>query len=459
MVLAEFALSGYGDASRSPSPINRMMAAFDADFRPEKDINLGVGYVNERTIPYDLMVEALQAVLAQPAKYRRPFNYGGSRGSPNLIKSIRRFYVEHGIGGLTREIVDRNEVIIGPNGATSLLEGIAHVLRPGIVITTDPMYYIYCNYLERQGFEVITVPEDDAGIRTDLLRAKLDRLGARKGEIAFFYFVTINNPTSTILANDRRAELVQLVTDLSAGVGRKIPLFFDKAYEHLVHDPTVPPLDSGLLYDRQGLVYELGTVSKIFAPALRIGYMMGPDSSLLRALIQNTSDVGFSAPLITQEVASYLLDHHAQDQIARVNQGYREKAQAVRGWLDRYLGEFITACSGGRAGFYYYVTFDRMETTEASHFFKYLARTTGDAAIDGPEADRNPRVLYVPGEHCVHPRGDLVALGKWQLRLSYGFEEPDRLRQAILLMREAAEYARSATARRNQLFMPGLPGR
>ena len=226
MPLAEFALSAYGEVPRSPSPINRMMAAFATDFRPEKDINLGVGYVNERTIPYDLMVEALQAVLAQPGKYKMPFNYGGSLGSPNLIESIKRFYVEHGIGGLTREIVDRNEVIIGPNGATSLLEGIAHVLRPGLVITTDPMYYIYCNYLERQGFEVLTVPEDDEGIRTDLLREKLDRLGARKGEIAFFYLVTINNPTSTILSNDRRAELVQLVTALSAELGRKIPIFF-----------------------------------------------------------------------------------------------------------------------------------------------------------------------------------------------------------------------------------------
>jgi DNA-binding transcriptional MocR family regulator len=424
-----------------------MMAAFDADFRPEKDINLGVGYVNERTIPSELLVEALQAVLAQPAKYKRPFNYGSARGSPNLIESIKRFYVEHSIGGLTREILDRNEVVIGPNGATSLLEGIAHVLRPGIVITTDPMYYIYCNYLERQGFEVITVPEDDAGIRTDLLHAKLARLGTRKREIAFFYFVTINNPTSTILANDRRAELVQLVADLSVEVGRKIPIFFDTAYEHLVHDPTVPPLESGLLYDSQGLVYELGTVSKILAPALRIGHLLGPDSSLLRALIQHTSDVGFSAPLITQEIASYLLDHHVQDQIARVNQGYREKAQAVKGWLTEYLGKFITACSGGRAGFYYYLTLDRVETTEASHFFKYLARTTGDAAIDGPETDRNPRVLYVPGEHCVHPRGDLVEVGTRQLRLSYGFEELDRLRQAILVMREAAEYVRAATAR------------
>lgn len=448
MTLAEFALSRYGEASRTPAPINRMMAAFDAEFRPAKDINLGVGYVNERTIPSDLMVEALHAVLARPAKYRMPFNYGGARGSPNLIDSIKRFYVDHRIGGLTREILDRNEVIIGPNGATSLLEGIAHVLRPGIVITTDPMYYIYCHYLERQGFEVVTVPEDDAGIRTDLLRAKLARLGARKGEIAFFYIVTINNPTSTILANDRRAELVQLVTDLSAEVGRKVPLFFDKAYEHLIHDPTVPPLESGLLYDSQGLVYELATVSKILAPALRIGYLLGQDSPLLHALIQHTSDVGFSAPLITQEVTSYLLDNQAREQIARVNQGYREKAQAVRGWLTEYLDEFVTACSGGRAGFYYYLTLDRVETTEASHFFRYLARTTGDAAIDGPAADRNPRVLYVPGEHCVHPRGDLVELGRRQLRLSYGFEELDRLRQAILVMREAAKYARSATARK-----------
>jgi 2-aminoadipate transaminase len=446
MNLLDFALSAYGAASCTPSPINRMMAEFAADFRPKKDVNLGVGYVNERTIPYDLMVEALQAVIAQPAKYKIPFNYGAARGSPNLIDSIRRFHVEHSIGRLTQEIIDRNEVIIGPTGATSLLEGIAHVLRPGIVITSDPMYYIYCNYLERQGFEVLTVPEDEAGIQIDLVSAKLERLGTRKDELAFFYIVTINNPTSTILSNDRRAELVQLVTDLSEELGRKIPIFFDKAYENLVHDPTVPPLESGLLYDTQGLVYELGTVSKILAPALRIGYMMGRDSSFLQALIQKTSDVGFSAPLITQEMASYLLDHHVQEQIARVNQGYREKARAVKGWLDEYLGEFITACSGGRAGFYFYLTLDGIQTTEDSHFFKYLARTTGDAAIDGPYHDKKPRIMYVPGEHCVHPRGDLVALGRRQLRLSYGFEELDRLRQAIVVLREAAEYARSTSA-------------
>jgi DNA-binding transcriptional MocR family regulator len=180
-----------------------------------------------------------------------------------------------------------------------------------------------------------------------------------------------------------------------------------------VHDPTVLPLQSGLLYDEQGIVYEIGTLSKILAPALRIGYMIGNDSPFLRAMVQKTSDVGFSAPLITQEIASYLLDYHVQGQIDDVNQGYRQKARAVKGFIDEQLGDVISARS--RAGFYFYLTLDGIQTTESSDFFKYLSRTTGDEAIDGPDTDKNPRVIYLPGEFCVHPRGDLVEIGKWQL--------------------------------------------
>ena len=329
----DFTLSSYGRASSIPSPVNSMMDAFAADFRPGCDINLGVGYVNERTIPVELIRAALEKVLGDPARHKTPFNYGGPRGSATLIQSILDFIIRSARGGLTSENMRSREIIIGASGVTSLLEAMAHVLQPGIVITSDPMYYIYCNLLERMGFEVITVAEDASGMRTDLLRERLEKLGDRCRDISFFYIVSVNNPTATILSNKRRREIVETAAGLSRSQHRKIPVLFDTAYDDIIHDPDCEKPCSALLFDELGIVYEVGSLSKILSPALRIGYMIGSSGPLLNALIQKTGDTGFSAPLFSQEIASYLLDHHIEEQIARVNRGYHEKARGQR--LDR----------------------------------------------------------------------------------------------------------------------------
>ena len=112
------------------------------------------------------------------------------------------------------------------------MESIAQVVKPGIVITTDPMYYIYCNFLERAGFKLFTIPEDKDGIRTDLLEEKIKTLNP--ADISFFYIVTIGNPSSSILSNKRRKKLLEIVTETSETINRKIPLVWDAAYENLI---------------------------------------------------------------------------------------------------------------------------------------------------------------------------------------------------------------------------------
>jgi 2-aminoadipate transaminase len=438
MSLDEYSFSAYGASSLVPSPVNRMMAAFAVDFRDGHDVNLGVGYVNERTIPRKLIGEALQAVIQDPAKHRAAFNYGNPEGSANCIESLKRFLAREAVGGLNREVLDRNRIIIGASGATSLLEGIAQVLRPGIVVTTDPQYYIYCEFLERCGYTVLPIPEDEKGMRIDVLE---QRLAGLSEPISFFYVVTVNNPTCSILCNARKRRLLDIARSLGREYGRCVPVFFDAAYELLIHDPQAERPRSALLDDRDGIAFELGTLSKIFAPGLRIGYMIGPNTALMRAMVQRISDMGFSAPLMNQEIASVLLDHHASEQIRAVNAGYREKGRRTREMIARWLGPHVEECMGGSAGFYFYLTLKDCLTEEGSPFFNYLARTTGVKNIDGDGASKRPRVVYIPGAYCVHPRGDMADKGRRQLRISYGFEELDQIERGIRLMGEAVEFA------------------
>jgi len=438
----EIPLSSYGCASSNPAPVSKMMSEFALEFREGIDINLGVGYVNEKTIPRNLIKEAYREVLDHPDKYPVALNYGSSKGSENLIESIIKYYTDNKIGCIDEGVIRSKEIIIGPNGATSLLNGISNLVRPGIVITSDPLYYIYCNLLERAGFEILAVPEDEKGMRADLLRQRIEAIGDMKKKISFIYVVTINNPTGTIISNDRKKELIQVASDLSKDLGRKVPIFLDKAYEDLIHDPKVEKPISGFLTDEIEIVYEIGTFSKVLAPALRIGYMIGPSGPFMRTMVQKTNDVGLCPSLITQEIVSYILDHHINEQLRRVRDGYRKRAVAVKRWIDEELRDFAPDYCGGKAGFYFYLTFNEgIKTNETSNLYKFLKRMTGNPCLDGPLNNKKPCVVYIPGEFCVHKKGEMVEIGRRQMRISYGYEEPERIKEALSYIRDGACYA------------------
>ncbi|MBN2625670.1 MAG: pyridoxal phosphate-dependent aminotransferase, partial [Spirochaetales bacterium] len=321
------------------------------------------------------------------------------------------------------------------------LEAFSEVMARGIVITADPYYYIYTEYLERKGFEVLTVPEDQDGMIPEKLEALLNSPDLDPEKLSYAYVVTVNNPSGSVLTNERRRDIVRIFTDFSRKRDRILPVIFDKAYEDLVHDPDKEKPLSGMTMDELGLIYEVGTLSKVIAPALRLGYMFCPRGILRNALVQRVNDIGFSAPLVNQEIASWLLDHKLEEQLATVNRGYREKARILRPAIERLLDPWLEECIGGSAGFYFYLTFKDTATGENSPFFKWLNRTTGVESIDFTGKEKNPRVIYIPGDFCVHPRGELKEKGSRSLRLSYGFESTENFLKSLELMASAARWA------------------
>lgn len=431
--MLQFRLSKYGERSAAPSAVNEMTGEFADNFREGIDVNLGVGYVNDKTIPAKEIAKAYEAIIHDPLNYRSALNYGGGEGSKNLRDAIRNYYLKSKIGSLASQDLEKYDILIGADGATSILDSFADIIEPGYVITADPFYYIYTETLRRKGFDLLPVEEDDQGIRIDLLEQALSNIDIER--ISFFYIVTVNNPTGTILSNERRKKIVEISQKLSGELNRKIPVLFDKAYEDIIHNPNIPKTISGLKYNSLGNVFEIGTLSKVIAPALRIGYILSSDKEISRLLIQRTSDIGFSAPLINQEIAGWLLNNYIDIQRKNVNAGYKEKALALKRLLISELGNYLTEIRGGDAGFYFYLSFRGIETCENSKFYNFLARKTGIAEIDGIP-DKLPRLIYVAGTICSESID-----AKHQLRLSYGFEDIKSFAKATDLIRQACEYA------------------
>lgn len=440
MLKLEASFSDYGKSLLATSPVSTLMASFARTFRPGIDINVGVGFVNEQTLPYDHLTAAVEKIVREQQVYRNALNYGDPAGTSLLRNQIKAMLCQD-LPIEDHPRLHEREIVIGTSGATSILESLGQIFKPGLIIMADPVYYIYRLYLERKGFKIIGLPEDNNGLNPDHLQELLYSDQINLEELRFIYIVTVSNPTSTILTNARKHSIVRLMHRIAETQSRHIPVIFDQAYTGLIHDPEVEIQESVFREDKRDLVYEIGTLSKILSPSFRLGYVVGKPSPLLAAIQERNSDVGFSASPLNQSIAAVLLAEVLQQQRTRVLEGYRVKAQAIIERMDKQLGSYLETYSGGRAGFYFYLTFKEIETHPESDFYRYLHRTTGISVIDGEGEHSPPRLAYIPGCFCVLPDGALRETGNRSLRLSYGYETMEHLLTAVDLMAEAAAFA------------------
>nr|WP_031509834.1 PLP-dependent aminotransferase family protein [Streptomyces megasporus] len=181
--------------------------------------------------------------------------YGDPRGAPVLRSAVAAWLARN--RGVR---VTPDEVLI-VSGTAQALTLFAQVLRDEGVRETaveDPGSLGARMHLNARGLATPPVPVDEDGVRVDALRAS--------GAPTVLLTPAHQFPTGVVLGGDRRRALMRWAAEGG------LVLEDDYDAEHRYDRPPVPALRS-MLPDH---VVHFGSVSKLLAPALRVGWVLAP---------------------------------------------------------------------------------------------------------------------------------------------------------------------------------------
>jgi 2-aminoadipate transaminase len=276
-------------------------------------------------LPLDGLIAAANSVLTREG--RTLATYGLSSG-PQGYRPLREF--------LTAKLkhdariscsVDDILIVSGSLQAIDLVNG-ALLTRGDTVIFEKDSYQGSLNRLTRLGVNVVGIPLDSEGMRMDALATALADLKARGITPKYIYTIpTVQNPTATIMGEQRRTELLRLAGEYG------VPVFEDDCYADLVWDGNRPPALYAM--SRSANVIHVGSFSKSIAPALRVGFIVAPWAIMSRMLALKT-DAGSGA--LEQMVLAEYCAPHFTTHVPALRKGLRRKVETLMETLNEQFG-------------------------------------------------------------------------------------------------------------------------
>ena len=339
----------------------------------------------------DVVREAMEA-----ARDRRgeSLQYGPLMGLDDLRDAIAAFA---GADGVT---CGRENVLV-TYGAKSALDLACRVfVEPGDrIIVTRPTYMTALQIMRCHGVAFLDVGQDAEGIDTEELEARLvvlERNGERMPKL-LFDVPDFHNPTGITTSAARRQRLVELAEH------HGFVILEDDPYRRLRFEgEPVPPVKS---FDSEGVVVALGTVSKILAPGLRVGWAIGPREVVGRMAMQKAD--GGSSPFAQRIVAELMRGNEMARHVDELSAEMRRHRDAMVDAFREFLPEAEVRVPQG--GYFLWAALPEGTDAEA------VART---ALKRGVEVSSG-RLCYpndVPGHH---------------LRLAYSFVDVEAIREGV----------------------------
>ncbi|WNO07592.1 PLP-dependent aminotransferase family protein [Teredinibacter sp. KSP-S5-2] len=224
------------------------------------------GIPDVRLIPYEVLSRAYRRALIQSVR-QRSLGYGDPRGTKELRLAIQRMLK------MERFVHVELEQICTVRGSQMGIFIASRVLDPkkGVIVLEELSYPPAQASFESCGFEVVRCRIDEHGLDIEDLQRIL-----AEHQVAGLYTTPHHQyPTTVCMSMERRLKL------LSLSRSHRFSIVEDD-YDHEFHYESrpIPPLAS--LPESENVIH-IGSLSKVFAPGLRLGYMVADQHFIDRA--------------------------------------------------------------------------------------------------------------------------------------------------------------------------------
>lgn len=291
------------------------------------------GIPDVRLVPIAALARAYRHALRRDAA--AVLAYAAPGGHPRLRQALAAML------RATRGLAADAEDIVVTRGSQMALDLVARSLcAPGDVVAVEAIgYRPGWEAFRRHGARLEPIPVDREGLDVRVLEERIRRTRVR----AVYLTPHHHYPTTVALSASRRLSLLALAQRC------RIALVEDD-YDHEFHYEGRPvlPLASA---DTAGVVVYVGTLAKILAPGLRLGYVVASRDVLERVVAQRFFSDRQGDHAVECAVARLLEDGEVQRHARRARRIYQARrdflVEAFRRQLDGALE--VSPPSGGMA--------------------------------------------------------------------------------------------------------------
>lgn len=291
-------------------------------------ISFGGGLPAPESFPVNELKQIVNELLDEDGP--NALQYSATEGVMELREILLKRYQKEGL-----DIGMDNMTITTSSQQGLYILGKIFLDKGDKVICGLPSYLGGISAFRTFGADMHGIRSDEKGMRSDQLKQELHQLKEQGSKPKFIYLIPdFQNPTGITMPESRRKEIIDLAREYD------VLIVEDSPYREIRFEGE--PQRTLFELDNNGQVVTLGTMSKTFAPGLRLGWAIGHKDIIDKIVIAKQS-LDLCTPTLTQKLAArYIKKGYFDENLKKTTEQYRRKRDNMIKAFSKYMPEDVT---------------------------------------------------------------------------------------------------------------------